>query len=198
MNIVRSKLNNFFCFLAFHALGTSGKTVVELSIILLMIGTCIAFFVVMGDLGPAIVGSLLQVDHSYSLRPTVLIGKIISTSSWRIVFFLDTILSIMISALAIFVVLPLGLLRNIDSLSTICTMSFLFYLLLVFKVWKEEKIRAQMIIFGSPSLKILLQVFIESMNNLFAGSWIEEIHYWRPSGILQCLPIFSMALSCQT
>lgn len=61
-------------FVAFHAFGSSGKTVVELSIILLMIGTCIAFFVVMGDLGPAIIGSLLNIDYSAAFRPAVLIG----------------------------------------------------------------------------------------------------------------------------
>lgn len=27
--------------------------------------------------------------------------------------------------------------------------------------------------------------------------WYENVYWWRPSGITQCLPIFSMALSCQ-
>lgn len=27
--------------------------------------------------------------------------------------------------------------------------------------------------------------------------WHENVYWWRPSGITQCLPIFSMALSCQ-
>ncbi|XP_065214100.1 putative sodium-coupled neutral amino acid transporter 10 [Planococcus citri] len=139
-----------FEFLAFHAFGRSGKTAIELCIILLMIGTCIAFFVVMGDLGPAIISSLLNMEFSAALRPAVLIG------------------------LAVFVVLPLGMLRNVDSLSFICTLSFLFYLILV------------------------LKVFVESSDNLFSMFWVEEVNYWRPAGILQCLPIFSMALSCQS
>lgn len=27
--------------------------------------------------------------------------------------------------------------------------------------------------------------------------WYDNVYWWRPSGITQCLPIFSMALSCQ-
>lgn len=41
-----------------------------------MIGTCIAFFVVMGDLGPAIISSLLNTEFSTALRPAVLIGNL--------------------------------------------------------------------------------------------------------------------------
>ncbi|XP_020720033.2 putative sodium-coupled neutral amino acid transporter 10 isoform X2 [Bombus terrestris] len=75
---------------------------------------------------------------------------------------------------SIFIVLPLGLLRNIDSLSTLCTATIIFYLCLV------------------------LKIITESMQHIFAGDWYEHVYYWRPSGILQCIPIFSMALFCQT
>ncbi|XP_031835188.1 uncharacterized protein LOC116428121 isoform X2 [Nomia melanderi] len=71
-------------------------------------------------------------------------------------------------------VLPLGLLRNIDSLSSLCTATIIFYLCLV------------------------LKIVTESMQHIFAGDWYEHVYYWRPSGILQCIPIFSMALFCQT
>lgn len=30
-----------------------------------------------------------------------------------------------------------------------------------------------------------------------SNSWYHNVWWWRPSGITQCLPIFSMALSCQ-
>ncbi|XP_033180760.1 putative sodium-coupled neutral amino acid transporter 10 isoform X2 [Bombus impatiens] len=73
-----------------------------------------------------------------------------------------------------FTFLPLGLLRNIDSLSTLCTATIIFYLCLV------------------------LKIITESMQHIFAGDWYEHVYYWRPSGILQCIPIFSMALFCQT
>lgn len=38
----------------------------------------------------------------------------------------------------------------------------------------------------------------ESTHHIFISDWFEKINFWRPSGILQCLPIFSMALFCQT
>lgn len=60
---------------AFHTFGPTGKLAVELSIIGFMLGTCIAFFVVCGDLGPAIIGPLINVEEPTSIRPTVLMGK---------------------------------------------------------------------------------------------------------------------------
>ncbi|KAL6434652.1 hypothetical protein ACFW04_006177 [Cataglyphis niger] len=74
----------------------------------------------------------------------------------------------------VFIVLPLGLLRNIDSLSSICTATIVFYLCLVLKIIGESAL------------------------HIFAGDWFDSVNYWRPAGILQCLPIFSMALFCQT
>lgn len=139
-----------FEFLAFHAYGPTGKFLVELCIIGFLMGTCIAFFVVVGDLGPAIVAKTLGVDDSSRLRSSVLIG------------------------LALFVVLPLGLLRNVDSLSAISMATIGFYVSLV------------------------LKVVVEALPHLLAGDWMEKVHLWRPSGIMQCIPIFSMALSCQT
>lgn len=42
------------------------------------------------------------------------------------------------------------------------------------------------------------QIVGESTLHIFAGDWFDSVNYWRPAGILQCLPIFSMALFCQT
>ncbi|XP_050475387.1 putative sodium-coupled neutral amino acid transporter 10 isoform X2 [Bombus huntii] len=44
----------------------------------------------------------------------------------------------------------------------------------------------------------IIGIITESMQHIFAGDWYEHVYYWRPSGILQCIPIFSMALFCQT
>lgn len=41
--------------------------------------------------------------------------------------------------LAMFVVLPLGLLRDVNSLNTICTAAIIFYACLVFKVLFQIK-----------------------------------------------------------
>ena len=126
-----------------------GKFLVELFIIGFLVGTCIAFFVIMGDLGPQIVRKVID-KKPEDIRTSLLITT------------------------SIFIVLPLGLLRNIDSLSTLCTATIIFYLCLV------------------------LKIITESMQHIFAGDWYEHVYYWRPSGILQCIPIFSMALFCQT
>ncbi|CAD1477308.1 unnamed protein product [Heterotrigona itama] len=145
---VMSRRRNFEL-LAFHAFGHMGKFLVELFIIGFLVGTCIAFFVVMGDLGPQIVKKVID-KNPEDIRTSLLVTT------------------------SIFIVLPLGLLRNIDSLSTLCTATIIFYLCLV------------------------LKIIIESMQHIFAGDWHDHVYYWRPSGILQCIPIFSMALFCQT
>ncbi|XP_043498850.1 putative sodium-coupled neutral amino acid transporter 10 [Polistes fuscatus] len=145
---VMSRRRNFEL-LAFYAFGYMGKFLVELFIIGFLVGTCIAFFVVVGDLGPQIVGKLID------KKP-------------------DDIRTSLLLITSIFIILPLGLLRNIDSLSSICTATVGFYACLV------------------------LKVFTESIQHIFAGDWTSNVYFWRSSGILQCLPIFSMALFCQT
>ncbi|XP_025195301.1 putative sodium-coupled neutral amino acid transporter 10 [Melanaphis sacchari] len=146
---IKSRTRDFE-FLAFHLFGKIGKVTVELSIILFLMGTCIAFFVVMGDLGPQIIGDMLNIKNTTALRPSIMIG------------------------LAAFVVLPLGLLRDVNSLNTICTAAIIFYACLVFKI------------------------FVEAFDKLFSSVWVSEIYFWKPVGLFQCLPIFSMSLFCQT
>jgi len=60
---------------AFHLFGKLGKVTVELSIIMFLMGTCIAFFVVMGDLGPQIIGDTFNIKNTTALRPSIMIGK---------------------------------------------------------------------------------------------------------------------------
>ncbi|XP_057328782.1 putative sodium-coupled neutral amino acid transporter 10 [Microplitis mediator] len=145
---VMSRRRNFE-FLAFHAFGPMGKFLVELFIIGFLLGTCIAFFVVTGDLGPQIFAKILN-KNPEDIRTSFLLVT------------------------GLIIVLPLGLLKNIDSLSSICTVSIGFYLCLIIKVISE------------------------AIGHIFDDDWMENVNYWRPAGILQCLPIFSMALFCQT
>jgi len=139
-----------FEYLAFHTFGPNGKLLVELGIIGYLTGTAIAFFVVMGDLGPPLIANLAGVDQSDNLRLVILTG------------------------LGLFVALPLSLLRNIESLQYICTTSILFYLVVV------------------------IRVVLQASHNLSTNEWFELVNLWRPAGMLQCFPIVSMALSCQT
>ncbi|XP_050731942.1 putative sodium-coupled neutral amino acid transporter 10 isoform X38 [Eriocheir sinensis] len=94
-------------FLAFHVFGVRGKLAVELCMILFLIGICISFHVVMGDLAPAIAARLLHVPNTPSLRATMLLG------------------------IAILVVLPLCLLRKLDNLASMSAFSILFYFFLI-------------------------------------------------------------------
>lgn len=64
-----------FEFLAFYSFGPSGKLLVELGVIGFMMGTCVAFFVVMGDLGPEIISKLFNISNNNTLRSSVLLGK---------------------------------------------------------------------------------------------------------------------------
>ena len=96
-------------FLAFHAFGNTGKFLVELCTIGFLLGTCVAYFVVIGDLGPEIVGKIFD-KTPQDIRTSLLITS------------------------AVFIVLPLGLLKNIDSLSSVCIATIVFYVILVMKV----------------------------------------------------------------
>lgn len=136
--------------IGFHAFGTSGKLLVELCIIGYLLGTCITYFVVVGDLGPQIVKKMLSLENEYHHLRTLLMCGV-----------------------TIVCIIPLGMLKNVSSLSTVCTASIGFYVCLVIKI------------------------ILESKTHIVANDWTNEVVYWRPAGILQCLPIFSMALSCQ-
>ncbi|CAG9769376.1 unnamed protein product [Ceutorhynchus assimilis] len=139
-----------FEYLAYHIFGSFGKFAIEVGMIGFLVGTCIAFFVVMGDLGPAIISEITGHETSSTMRSSILL------------------------AVALFCVLPLGLLKNVDSLSGVSKATIGFYICLVVKI------------------------VIDAMPRIFQGDWITEVVFWKPEGVIQCLPIFSMALSCQT
>lgn len=101
-----------FEFLAFHTFGSMGKFLVELCIIGFLLGTCIAYYVVVGDLGPQIIGEFINQEPK-DIRTTLLVTT------------------------AVFIVLPLGLLRNVSSLSCFSTASIAFYVCLVLKVFNS-------------------------------------------------------------
>uniref|UniRef100_A0A2M3Z2T7 Putative amino acid transporter protein n=1 Tax=Anopheles braziliensis TaxID=58242 RepID=A0A2M3Z2T7_9DIPT len=135
--------------IAFYAFGSGGKLLVELCVVGYLLGTCIAYFVVVGDLGPQITAKILSLDESNTLRSWVMI------------------------VVTIVCIIPLGMLRNVDSLASVCSASLGFYLCLVLKVMSEAS------------------------NQFQQSGWFDRLDLWKWSGILQCMPIFTMALSCQ-
>ncbi|XP_063382767.1 putative sodium-coupled neutral amino acid transporter 10 [Cydia fagiglandana] len=138
-----------FEFLAFHVFGSAGKVAVELGIIGFLMGTCIAYFVVVGDLGPQIIAKMFNINQSDILRTSIMV------------------------IVSLVCVLPLGLLRNVDSLSNVSAATIGFYFCLVIKVISE------------------------AASQLLTSEW-GTVEHWKPEGVLQCVPIFSMALFCQT
>ncbi|XP_047993624.1 putative sodium-coupled neutral amino acid transporter 10 [Leguminivora glycinivorella] len=138
-----------FEFLAFHVFGSAGKMAVELGIIGFLMGTCIAYFVVVGDLGPQIIAKMFNINQSDILRTSIMV------------------------IVSLVCVLPLGLLRNVDSLSNVSAATIGFYFCLVIKVISE------------------------ATSQLLTSEW-GMVEHWKPEGVLQCVPIFSMALFCQT
>ncbi|XP_037094292.1 putative sodium-coupled neutral amino acid transporter 10 [Pollicipes pollicipes] len=82
--------------------------------------------------------------------------------------------AVFLCGLCFLIVLPLSLLRNTDSLASISAISITFYVLLVLKIVSD------------------------SWRHIISGAWQAEVVLWRPSGVLQALPIMSLALACQT
>jgi sodium-coupled neutral amino acid transporter 10 len=64
-------------------------------------------------------------------------------------------------------------LRNLESLAALCTISLLFYVM------------------------VMIHIIFTANGNLWNGVWTTSVNWWRPAGMFQCLPIFTMALSCQ-
>lgn len=101
-------------FIAFSMFGSSGKLMVELCVIGYLLGACITYYVVVGDLGPQIIAKIFDLNETKTLRSYVMILVTVAC------------------------VIPLGLLRNVDSLAAVCTASIGFYFCLVLKVTRKS------------------------------------------------------------
>ncbi|KAJ8318147.1 hypothetical protein KUTeg_003238 [Tegillarca granosa] len=137
-------------FLAYYTHGAPGKFAVEVGMIGLQIGTLIAQVVIIGDLGPAIISKVTGLQNSSHLRTALII------------------------LLCLCIGLPLGLLKNLTTLSHASTLCILFY-----------------------SIFVIYVMFLATPT-LFKGDWLNKVNLWRTEGLFKCLPIFSFAFGCQT
>lgn len=112
---------------------------IELCSIGFLLGSCITYFVVIGDLGPQILSKIFGFNQTDSLRLVwmpiaiqVLLIHLHFINSFLFSFFnCRTIVMIIVT---VFCIIPLCLLRNIESLSFMCITSIIFYFCLVIKV----------------------------------------------------------------
>lgn len=137
-------------FLAQYTHGAPGKLAVEIGMIGLQIGTLIAQVVIIGDLGPAIISKWTGLPNTNNLRTALIVLACTCIG------------------------LPLGLLRNLNTVSRASTFCICFYSVFV------------------------VYVMGLALPNLKAGNWFQNVNLWRVDGLFKCLPIFSFAFGCQT
>jgi sodium-coupled neutral amino acid transporter 10 len=108
-------------------------------------------------------------------------------------------------AIGVCVVLPLSLVKDITSLSSASKVAIAIYTIFVLQVMWIKKSRFLSFIFYTSKenlvLKISLfplQLLLSTLPRIVSGDWVNGINFWRPDGVLQCLPIFGISFLCQT
>lgn len=91
------------------------------------------------------------------------------------------------------------MLRDVETLNVMSTISVAIYVLLVLKVCLSQLCVYRQL--GQWQITIVFHHFQSFFEVGYQSSTVgisPNIELWRFGGVLQCVPIFSMALSCQT
>ena len=91
-------------------LGSTGRVLVELGLIGFLLGTCVAYFIMIGDIAPKILTELFDIKYDHDLR---------------------VITVVLLSTL---IALPLSLLKKVDSLTSLSILSMILYSCLILKL----------------------------------------------------------------
>lgn len=102
-----------FELLVHDVLGPAGRLLVELGLVGFLLGSCVAYFIMIGDLAPKIITEVVGIKCNRDLRIACII------------------------ALGLFVALPLSLLRRVDSLTSFSLLSMILYSFLILKLMFE-------------------------------------------------------------
>merc|ERR1711990_947978 len=151
----KAKNKTSYEYLASACFGSVGKFSIEFAQIGLMLGTCIAFYIVISSLLVEVFADIIQSEPTLDSREEL-----------RRQFCL---------LLGFFIVLPLGLLRDMSSIAFFAYFSSCFYVIFIFVV-----------------------IYRSIQNGLLTLDWLSQIELFIPSGIFKVLPIFALAYTCQS
>uniref|UniRef100_A0A3Q0KGM1 Putative amino acid transporter n=1 Tax=Schistosoma mansoni TaxID=6183 RepID=A0A3Q0KGM1_SCHMA len=134
----------------FKALGHMGKSLAELSVICLLFGYVVGYYVTIADLSTGVVSQIAVTIPTHQLRFILLVMFTIT-------------------------LIPLCLIPRVQSLLRLNVFTSLFYGVVTFHM-----------------------IFILGLPRLISNMPWEEINWWKPAGLIECIPIFLASMFCQT
>ncbi|CAH8617415.1 unnamed protein product [Schistosoma haematobium] len=134
----------------FKALGHMGKSLAELSVICLLFGYVVGYYVTIADLSTGVVSQIAVTMPTHQLRFILLVTFTVT-------------------------LVPLCLVSKVQSLLRLNVFTSLFYGVVTFHM-----------------------IFILGLPRLISNMPWEEMNWWKPAGLIECIPIFLASMFCQT